>query len=80
MKKILLIGTLTALMTLTLQARTTCNQFKDHKQAQRFFEKKGHGYKLLDRDHDGEACECLRGGSSYNKPVCKRWRKKYGKQ
>ena len=79
MKKILLIGILASFMMQTLQARTTCSQFKDHKQAQRFFEKKGHGYKSLDRDHDGEACECLRGGSSYNNSVCKRWRKKYGK-
>jgi len=79
MNKILLTIALMAGITLSIQARTTCSQFKDHKQAQRFFEKKGHGYKSLDRDHDGEACECLRGGSSYNKSVCKRWRKKYGK-
>ena len=79
MKKIVLLITLLGMTTLSLQARTTCSQFNDHKQAQRFFEKKRHGYKSLDRDHDGEACECLRGGSSYNKSICKRWRKKYGK-
>lgn len=79
MNKILLTIILMMGITLSIQARTTCSQFKDHKQAQRFFEKKGHGYKSLDRDKDGEACECLRGGSSYNKSICKRWRKKYGK-
>ena len=79
MKKLLLISILVLLSTISVEARTTCSQFKNHKQAQRFFEKKGHGYKSLDRDHDGEACECLRGGSSYNKSICKRWRKKYGK-
>ena len=79
MNKILLTIALLLFMSLNAQARTTCSQFKDHKQAQRFFEKKGHGYKSLDRDHDGEACECLRGGSSYGKSVCRRWRKKYGK-
>lgn len=79
MKKIVFLLVFLSATTLTLQARTTCSQFKDHKQAQRFFEKKGHGYKSLDRGHDGEACECLKGGSLYDKSICKRWRKRYGK-
>jgi len=60
-------------------ARVKCADFSDHAQAQRYYDARRHGYKSLDRDKDGEACECLSGGSAYGKSVCRRWRKKYGK-
>lgn len=33
-----------------------------------------YGAYRLDGDKDGEACECLKGGSAYNKNICKKWR------
>ncbi len=79
MRKIIYVVVLFIFYTTLLQARTTCSQFKDHAQAQRYYEAGKRGYKSLDRDKDGEACECLKGGSSYGKSVCRRWRKKHGK-
>jgi len=75
-KKILL---LLSILTITLFARTKyCKDFNTQTEAQKYF--KRYKVKRLDRDKDGEACECLKGGSSYNKSGCKRWRKKYGKK
>ncbi len=56
-----------------------CADFKNQAQAQRYYEAGKKGGKRLDRDKDGEACECLPGGSHYNDSVCRRFRKKYGK-
>ena len=39
----------------------------------------GVGVDPYDPDKDGEACECLPGGSAYHKSVCKQFRKKYNK-
>lgn len=61
-------------------AAVKCADFDTQAQAQKYFLSKKPGYKRLDRDHDGEACECLKGGSSYYKSSCKRWRKKYRKR
>ena len=66
------------LTTLSLQARVNCAQFADHAEAQRYYEARQHGWKSLDRDHDGEACECLPGGSASGSSVCRRWQRKYG--
>jgi len=79
MKNILLSAMLLSVLTVTTQARVTCSQFNTQAEAQRYFNAEKRGSKGLDRDKDGEACECLSGGSAYSKPVCKRWRKKYGK-
>jgi hypothetical protein len=57
---------------------TYCKDFNTQAEAQKYF--KSHNAKRLDRDKDGEACECLKGGSSYNKSSCKRWRKKHHKR
>ena len=57
-----------------------CADFETQADAQLYFDAKKKGYKRLDGDKDGEACECLPGGSSYEKSYCKRWRKKYGKK
>ena len=67
------------LATFSLQARVNCAQFVDHAEAQRYYEARYHGWRSLDRDHDGEACECLPGGSSSGKSICKRWRWKHGR-
>ena len=55
-----------------------CKNFDTQAEAQRYF--KTHNAKRLDGDKDGEACECLKGGSSYDKSVCKRWRAKNNKR
>jgi len=79
MKKFFILIALTLFTTTTVYAKNrTCKTFKDHAQAQRYFKAHKTGWKRLDGDKDGEACECLIGGSSYDKSVCKRWRKKYG--
>ena len=62
-----------------LFGRVVCADFNTQQEAQNYFDSKQKGYKSLDGDKDGEACECLKGESSYDKPVCKRWRKKHGK-
>ncbi len=56
-----------------------CADFKNQAEAQHYYEAGKRGGKRLDRDKDGEACECLPGGSKYHKSICKRFRKKYGK-
>jgi len=74
-----IIFVLVFLFSVSLEARVTCKQFNNQSEAQHYYDSKQKGYKLLDRDKDGEACECLSGGSAYSKSVCKRWRKKYNK-
>ncbi len=56
-----------------------CKDFKDQKEAQQYHDARKHGWKRLDRDKDGEACECLKGGSSEDDNRCIKWRKKHGK-
>ncbi len=41
-------------------ARVKCSDFKSWKEAQAYFDAKKPGYKSLDRDNDGVACEALR--------------------
>ena len=40
-----------------------CKDFKTHQEAQAYFNAKKPGYKRLDRDKDGSACDCLPGGN-----------------
>lgn len=56
-----------------------CKDFPTQSAAQKYFKSKQPGWKRLDGDKDGEACECLKGGSGYGKSSCTRWRKKYNK-
>lgn len=49
-----------------------CADFTTQAEAQQHMMK--YGARRLDGDHDGEACECLYGGSGYNKKICKKWR------
>ena len=64
-------------LSLSLFATKYCKDFNTQAEAQKYF--KAHNAKRLDRDKDGEACECLKGGSGYHKSSCRRWRKKNGK-
>ena len=69
-----------ALFVSTAEAKAKyCKDFPNQSAAQKYFKSKGAGWKRLDRDKDGEACECLKGGSGYGKSSCTRWRKKYNK-
>ncbi len=77
MKKLLI--TLSLLTIISTSYAVKCADFKTQADAQRYYEAGKKGGKRLDRDKDGEACECLPGGSGYYKSVCKRFRKKYGK-
>lgn len=79
MKKIT-ITILLALSTANLTYAAKCADFETQAEAQRFFDAGIPGSKRLDGDKDGEACECLIGGSGYHKSICKRWRKKNGKR
>ncbi len=78
MKKLLFTSIVVASVFNTAYA-VKCADFKTQAEAQRYYEAGKKGGKRLDRDKDGEACECLPGGGGYYKSVCKRFRKKYGK-
>ncbi|SUD91613.1 excalibur calcium-binding domain-containing protein [Psychrobacter phenylpyruvicus] len=41
-------------------AKVKCSDFKSQKEAQAYFDAKKPGYKGLDRDKDGIACEALK--------------------
>lgn len=49
-----------------------CADFKTQQEAQNFYEKRKKagqtGWKNLDRDGDGRACDCLPGGNGKNCP------------
>lgn len=57
----------------------SCKSFNQQSAAQAYYQAKKPGWKKLDKDGDGEACECLPGGSKYGESVCRSWRKKNGK-
>ncbi|MDO5058311.1 MAG: excalibur calcium-binding domain-containing protein [Neisseria sp.] len=71
MKKLLLLTFLSA--SAPLFAKTTCSSFNTQAEAQRYY--LTHNAYWLDRDRDGEACECLPGGSKYGKRTCKKYRR-----
>ena len=79
--KITILITILLLSISTAQAkkRVSCKLFNTQAEAQRYFDAGKRGSKVLDRDKDGEPCECLKGGSAYGKSVCRRWQKKHGK-
>lgn len=47
-----------------------CSNFSTQEEAQKYHDENNATY--LDRDKDGEACECLPGGSKHGDPVCER--------
>lgn len=75
----LMIAALIAALPLAAQAGISCKAFDDQAAAQAYYAAQKPGYKILDKDKDGEACECLPGGSKYGESVCRAWRKKNGK-
>jgi len=52
-------------------ARVQCSNFATQEEAQRYYERNGATW--LDRDRDGEACECLPGGSKYGLSKCRKY-------
>ncbi|WP_019672547.1 excalibur calcium-binding domain-containing protein [Psychrobacter lutiphocae] len=63
MKKVLMSTLCFALLSISFSAqaaRVKCADFKSQKEAQAYFDAKKPGYKSLDRDKDGIACEALR--------------------
>jgi hypothetical protein len=77
--KIFIITISISLLLSSLDARTVCKQFANWQEAQSYFDAKKKGYKSLDRDKDGKACECLNGGPSADSSNCKRWKKRNNK-
>lgn len=61
-------------ISITLFSQTAlavaCRDFNTQAEAQKWHEQYIH-ISPLDRDKDGEACECLPGGSAYGNPKCK---------
>lgn len=60
----LLLGLMVALPA----GAVSCKSFATHAQAQAYFNAKKPGYKRLDRDRDGSACDCLPGGNGRHCP------------
>lgn len=58
--------------SLAFAERKKCADFKTQKEAQKWYEQRKKsgltGWKSLDRDGDGQACDCLPGGNSKNCP------------
>jgi len=59
MKTTLLITILLTITTVATSAKTTCSQFQNWEQANKYFKAKKPGYKSLDRNNDGQPCESL---------------------
>ena len=66
MKASILILTLAAI---PLAHAVRCSDFANQEEAQKYHDEHG-GNTRLDGDHDGEACECLEGGSAYGSSRC----------
>ncbi|EEX49744.1 excalibur calcium-binding domain protein [Pasteurella multocida] len=70
MKQICLLLLLSTLTFSSYAKRVSCKSFATQEQAQRYMER--HNAPQLDGDGDGEACECLPGGSKYGSTSCRR--------
>ena len=68
--KALTLSVLMAAVSTTAGA-VACRDFDTQEEAQRYHEEHG-GNTRLDGDKDGEACECLPGGSAYGSQKCDR--------
>lgn len=81
--KIQLLALVAATLLFSTSAYATkgisCKSFDQQSAAQDYYQAKKAGWKTLDRDGDGEACECLPGGSRENESRCEKWRKENGK-
>ena len=67
MMKNLLVIVLSGVMISPAMA-VNCKSFSNQAQAQAYFNAKKAGYKRLDRDHDGFACDCNKGGGGKKCP------------
>lgn len=67
MKKLLFLSLAISFLP-TLASAKYCKDFKTHQEAQAYFNAKKPGYKRLDRDKDGSACDCLPGGNGKKCP------------
>ena len=70
MKKLILCSLLVSFPSLSFAVK--CADFKTHAEAQAYFNAKKPGYKRLDRDGDGSACDCLPGGNGTKCPKAKK--------
>lgn len=70
MKQICLLLLLSTLAFSSYAKRVSCKSFATQEQVQRYME--SHLASHLDCDGDGEACECLPGGSKYGSSRCRR--------
>ena len=68
--KVLTLSVLMAAVSATAGA-VACRDFSSQEEAQKYHEEHG-GNTRLDGDKDGEACECLPGGSAYGSQKCDR--------
>lgn len=68
MKKLLILCLLAGFSASSHAER--CADFATQQEAQEYMERTGDT--RLDGDKDGEACECLPGGSRYGSSVCRR--------
>ncbi|WP_230656931.1 excalibur calcium-binding domain-containing protein [Psychrobacter sp. I-STPA10] len=74
MKKLAILISFTIIFTPLAHAkqRVTCKDFKTQKEAQAWYEQRKRagqkGWKALDRDKDGQACNCLPGGNGTHCP------------
>lgn len=68
----LFLGFLVFSTTANAEPKLQCSDFKTQRAAQKFYEKMkasgDTGWKTLDRDGDGRACDCLPGGNGKNCP------------
>ncbi|MCQ9120546.1 MULTISPECIES: excalibur calcium-binding domain-containing protein [Rodentibacter] len=55
---------------LAYKVRARCADFATQAEAQQYMRQSDANY--LDGDQDGEACECLPGGSKYGSSICRR--------
>ena len=62
---------LCSFLSMATFARVQCSNFATQEEAQRYYERNGATW--LDRDRDGEACECLPGGSKYGSSKCQKY-------
>lgn len=72
MKYILIAVSILITSTAFAEPRLQCSDFKTQAAAQKFYDKAKAadttGWKSLDRDGDGRACDCLPGGNGQNCP------------
>lgn len=66
LKKYVLLISILLIPSLVFAERVTCKRFKSQSEAQEYYIK--YKAKNLDRDGDGQACDCLPGGNGKKCP------------